>query len=305
VWWIDYVGSGFTARGPVAAICVFRVLFAVACLMKFSVQVSHAYWHLLSANSYLAFLGNIRGDRLVLGQKTYRVLFVAKVVAACLLLVGAVVEGALVILAIEFAFELRAYFKFHTCFFLLVSVCLLLSPDVSQHLTVAGWARSGLPLRDYARAELSTNGDLFASFLIGVTATVMYFTSGVRKLNSDFLTGRTIFGTLRVTYFSRAQRQYWDGWYPSFFIRHFVTGRDEVLIGRWWPLTRITILLEWLLPLMLAHPTTALLGAVLGIVLHTLFTLMYPTILGHFSLAMVACYLLMFDPYSVAQIVRQ
>lgn len=302
MWWSDYLSSGLRMEGPVAAICIFRVLFATSCLVKYSLQWSQGYWSLLAPCGYIYYLANHRYTIFIPKLALYRVLFVMKVIAAFSLLSGFAVSAALLILILEFIFEIRIYFKFHTCFFLLLALCLFFSPDAAERLTALGWIRSGMTATTYITTELKSRGDLFASFLGGFTLTVMYVATAFRKLNPDFLSGRTIYGTLLVTYLSRGQRMHRDGWYPMFFLRKFVLDCEQKLERRWKPFTHFTIVCEIALPLFLLYPPTNVLAIVLGLLVHLAFTLLYPQILAHFSLGTLACYFLLLDPNLVAEL---
>lgn len=270
--------------------------------MKYATQFAHGYFHILAPDSYLRFLADLRQDKLVPRHRAYQALFVVKAFAALCLAIGYLPHVALVVLSIDFAIEIRIFFKFHTCFFCLLCVCLLLSPDIGAHLTLVGWLESGMGLRHYLSADGNIQGDLFSSFLIGATVGFLYLGSAVRKLNVEFLSGRAIFAPLRLTWSARNERLYADGYYPSWFMRLYVLAPDDILARRWYPLTRLTIAIEFLIVPLICIPTTSLPAIMFGVAFHSTLTLLYPRVLMHFSVVTVAACLLLLEPRMIADI---
>ena len=126
MWSIEYIFSGFTLTGSPLPICVFRVLFSTACLLKFAVETRRGYSHYFDRGSFLWTLDALSGRKPRLPVILYRTLYVAKIVAAAALLVGVAPQIGAAMLTLSFTVEARVYFKFHTALFALMASILIL-----------------------------------------------------------------------------------------------------------------------------------------------------------------------------------
>ncbi len=298
IWIEEYVTSGFSGQGSIISISLFRILFGFSCLIKFSVETSRGYYSYFGKRSYLYFLYRISRPTVRFGERTYKFLYVVKCISACTVLVGVLTIPSLLVLIVAFLVEIRVYFKFHTCLFLLVSCLLCFSPcaEALSVLTLIELRNVSL----WIRSDIEKSGDILSQVLLVATLSILYVSTAIRKLNRAFLSGLVVFRTLQFVHGEKSRRLSLDGYYPKWFVSKFVKQCDTQLQKLWSPLMVATVGVELFLPAMLLSENFIFLGISIGILMHTGFTLMFPLTLGHFSLLTVSLYLLFLDPDQVA-----
>jgi hypothetical protein len=277
---------------------VFRVLFGLACTLKFVTETRRGYAAYFDPGTYLHERYTRQYARTRLTPALYRALYAAKLVAAPAIALGIGVRPALVVLAFAFAFELRIYFKYHANLMFLVSVILLAAPGLDEHLTLPGLLHGDLSA--WLADACTARGDQLARWAIVATISVMYVAAALRKLTPAFLHGSVVHICLRFVHDERPRRRGSDFWLPRAFLDRYVLDEPDRLRRRWAPLMWLVFALELVLPALLLVEQTRPFAVVLGLALHGGFTLMFPATLLPFSLVTASSYILFADPSTVA-----
>ncbi len=285
-----------------APLLVFRVLFGIACTLKFITETRRGYLGYFDPGSYLHERYTRQCPRTRLTPALYRALYAGKLVAAPAVALGICVRPALVVLALAFAFEMRIYFKYHANLMFLVSVILLAAPGLDAHLALPGLIHGDVTawLHDAATAR----GDQLARWAIVATISVMYLAAALRKRAPAFLEGAVVYECLRYVHAERPRRHHSDYWLPRAFIARFVLDEPARLQRRWAPLMWLVFALELALPLLLWCDATRPVAIVLGIAMHAGFTMMFPATLLPFSLVSTSSYLLFAAPSAIAALMH-
>lgn len=294
----DLLWAGMRGEGSVLGLFLFRTGFGFACVAKACLEGTRGYFHLYEPDTYLYFRLRVRYPRvrrcLPTGRQ-YKALLVLRAVGAVGLVLGVQMKLALVMLAVAFAFELQVYFKYHTCFFLLLSLGLLLSPSLPSLPEVARWSVEAGSLQGGLEHLEGYRGDLFAQLLLVTTVSVLYVAGAYRKLNREFLSGLVVWSVLYYALEEAPRRQHFDGWYPRRLQEAVREG--SLLESRLWRgAMAVVVLLEATLPLLLATRSVAPYAAAAGALMHLVFTAMFPATLAPFSVATLSTYVLFWDP---------
>jgi hypothetical protein len=298
VWWIEFFKCGFTNPGPIAPLLIFKIIFAVSCIIKFFVETKRGYFNYFDQDTFLFGAYQIRRKKgLKVCPVIYKCFYVLKLFAVVFLLVGAFQKLSLIILAISFLIEIQVYFKFHTNFFLLVSLALVISPDLDCCFNFSNLLRYGI--QQQFDSITYQQGDLFPQFLIIVTVMIMYFSTVYRKLNPVFLSGAVVYTHLEHKLCDGKLRKHFDGFYPILIKEYLVDQSETKLRSRWLPLMVATLILEVSVPILLCIKPTQSIGIALGMAMHCLFTLIAPGTLTHFTLLTIGTYILFLDPWQV------
>lgn len=296
MWWLDYLNTGFTQTGNITALNLFRIVFAISCLIKFATETRRGYFRYFDEDKFLYGLYQVKKHSLFkITTFLYRALYILKIPAAFCLLLGVIPHISLIILGIAFLVEIQVYFKFHTNFFLLVGISLALSTDIGKSLTINHL------LEGTVKSSMHLQGDLFSQFLIIITVTVMYISTVYRKCNPVFLSGAVVYTHLQQKLEKTQPRKHFDGLYPVALINNLVKQEETILTNRWQLLMKCTLILELMVPFFLWFETTRYVGIGLGIFMHILFTFIAPATLAHFSLITVGSYILFIDPHIIFQ----
>ncbi len=284
-------------------LAIFRVGFAIACLLKFAVETSRGYWHYADHDHFLVYLQRQRGERLIIGAQMYRALYVVKIFAAIALLFGVLSVVASALLVISFLYENRLYFKFHTSLFTLLAGLLMTSPSAGEAFTI--WHADGY-IRDASSAfatDANRKGSLIPQLAGMATIVVVYLTSAVRKTRSaSFRSGHVVHETLRFVLREAPNRRR-EGWYPHA-LQRLAGVSDEMPPQRLRVAMQATIAMQFAIPLLLLSPWAAA-GVALGVILHLSFECLLPVTLLHFAIAVLSTYVLFLDPQTLAAAIAE
>lgn len=302
MWWFEAVADGF--RQPYAAIqvCAFRVVLAAAMLFKFGYEHRRGGWRYFAPGSFVTYRFRQEHPDLPIDQNRYRVLYVAKVVAAVLLFLGIAPRVAAVVAGLWFLFELTYDRKFHTAYLGLCSLLLAFSPALGDALTFRTvLAAFDSPIATVLAQEAArTRVDIFAQVLLVLLTVQMYLSSAYRKLRSEhFVSGGALHDFAGSLHRDRYAQRYRDTWYPSLMVRHLIDVAPPVARQRWRPAATATIVAEFLLPVALLVPFTFPVAVAFGVLMHAAFTALLPVRLVPFSLAAIGSYIVFADPASV------
>jgi len=303
MWWLEAVGNGFRYQASPLPICLFRVILALAIAWKFGYEHRRGGWRFFRPDSYVYYRYRVEHPRFPVGPAGYRVLYVAKLLAAAALLAGVAPRLAALVLAGWFLFELRYDRKFHTAYLGLCALFLAASPALADALTyrTVADALAGSPLAAVRAEAARDTEDAFAQVLLVLLTAQMYLSSAYRKLRSrQFMTGAALRAFTASLHAERHAQRFRDTWYPPLVVRHLIDVPDRVADRRWRPAAVGTVVLEAALPVALLVPAAFPVAAVLGAVMHAAFTAVLPVRLVPFSLATVGSYLLFIDPATAA-----
>lgn len=303
MWWVEAVAAGFTYPAPALQINLFRVVLAAAMLVKFGYEHGRGGWRYFEPASYVYYRFRQEHPRLRVGRTGYRVLYVAKFVAAGCLLAGVAPRAAALVLAVWFFFELRYDRKFHTAYLGLCALFLAASPALTEALTF----RTLIDLLEHSpaavlRAEAArTVDDAFAQVLLVLLTCQMYLSAAYRKLRSrQFMSGAALHAFTASLHAERHAQPYRDTYYPPVVVRHLIDVPAPVAARRWRPAAVATVVLEFALPVALLVPAAFPIAVVAGALMHAAFTAALPVRLLPFSLATVGSYLLFAEPVLVS-----
>lgn len=284
-WWIENV-LDLNFVGSLIHLSFFRILFSFALLYKFSHETYRGYFQHLEPRSYLSIRFEFLHKYLfkVLGA-FYQPLYILKFLAAGLLLFGFYQKISLIILVVCIFTECMVYPKFHANYFLLISISLLFSS-------------STVPILDFFEAYvnhevISLDGNLLGQYMIMVTTLFMYFTTAVRKVNKDFLSGKIILNYFKFTKYYENERKFMDHWVPRSVVRSLL--KEQRVVLRILSLFMcLTIFLELIIPLFFLTSYYELWPVFLcaGFLMHLLFTMILPSALLHFSIVTLGAYIL-------------
>jgi hypothetical protein len=294
----DLVQSGIHGQESALPLFLFRTGFGVACLAKVVLEGFRGYFHLYEPHTYLYFRLRVRHPRfrrwLPTGRQ-YRALLVGRAVGAAALALGVHPKAAAGLLVVAFAAEVLVYFKYHTCFFLLLASALLLAPPLPTLADLVHWSLGAGSLRSGIGRIAGLRGDGFSQLLVVTTVTMLYVGAAYRKLNRQFLSGLVVWSVLRYALEETPRRQHFDGWYPRR-LRNAVRDGSLLRSPVWRGCMVAVLLLEAALPFLLATGSTGPYAVLAGGAMHLGFAYLFPATLIPFSLATVSTYVLFLPP---------
>lgn len=302
MWWFEAVADGFRMPYASVQICAFRVVLAVAMLFKFAYEHRRGGWRYFAPDSFVVYRFRREHPDFPVDQARYRILYVAKAVAAAGLLLGVLPRVAAVVAGIWFLFELTYDRKYHTAYLGLCSLLLAFSPALTDTLTYRTvLAATHSPIANVLAEEVSrTRTDIFAQVLLVLLTAQMYLSSAYRKLRSEhFTSGAALHDFAGSLHRDRYAQRYRDTWYPAVMVRHLIDVPVPLARQRWRGAAGATVGAEFLLPVALLVPGVYLVAVVFGALMHAAFTALLPVRLVPFSLATVGSYLLFADPARV------
>lgn len=283
MWWVQAITSGFTLKFDATTISLFTRLFALACLVKFSVETKRGYFSYFNPAQFLRIIYQANNPNSFITNGLYKTLYVLKVIAAIGLLFGIAQRVCLAVLLGSFWVEIKIYFKFHTCYFFLLTAALLFDPGENQFFSMPA----------------SQNGtDGFSSLLIISTTCAIYFFSSIQKLrSSEFRAGYTLYNALFFIHYENQKKHHLEAVWPKLMSKIFLPENKSQTLKWCAVLSHLTIIIELALPALLLMPGPfKIVGIVAGIFMHAIFTFMLPVTLFHFTLATIATYILFVDP---------
>lgn len=279
MWLFDAVASAFTAPVPERSVQVFRIIFGIACLMKFSTLIMQNDLGRLNPAGYQFYkLRARRGEKAAARiSRSHTTVAVLRTFAAAWVVIGPWPRIAVLVVLVGLVFELNYDYRFNTIFLLLVGCCLLL----------AGAVGSGLVLSD-----VHSSKNTWAQFLIVVTTVHMYLNSAWIKARSPhFRTGLWLHQFFSFGPKVRQRLPRWEFWYPRAMVTSL--GADTQQAAAVWRLAAVaTIGLEASLPALLLVPATHPYAVAVGVAMHVCFAALLPLQLAHFSLAVAGTYIL-------------
>lgn len=294
-WWIDWIGSGLTGVSADLPKALFRVVFALGCLLKIAVETRRGSFSYFDYQTFPYFLHRLQHRRFPLAPVVYRIFYLLQFVAAVGLLAGSRPRFFFALLAISIAVRSAAEMKNNSSLAILFAAAFALSPDGGQTLSLASLIAHRGDVSAWYGESVATLSSNFGRGLGVITMSVAYVATAIRKMNVVFLSGASVYANLQLTQRERERRYFPDGWYPAWFLRRFVEADEATLHRRWKPFMGLTVALELALPFALLTPSGAPVAVLLGIALHTGFALVNPSAIAHFSIFSVGSYLLFVD----------
>jgi hypothetical protein len=294
----DLIRSGLDGRESILPLFLFRTGFGGACLAKVVLEGFRGYFHLYEPHTYLYFRLRVRHPRFRRYLPTglqYQALLGLRALGAAALTLGLYPKVAAGLLVVAFGVELLVYFKYHTCFFLLLASALLVAPPLPSLPDLLRWSVAAGSLHPGLERVAAQKGDGFSQLLVVTTVTILYMATAYRKLNAQFLSGLVVWSVLRYTMQEEHRRRHFDGWYPGR-LRNAV--RDGSLLrSPVWRTSMVAVaVLEATLPFLLATRSTGPYAVVAGGAMHLAFAGLFPATLLPFSLATVSTYVLFLPP---------
>jgi hypothetical protein len=285
---------------------LFRVIFAVACIVKFTVEARRGYRFHMSPLSFVRATYDAAHTDGGLFEAVWWIVYRLRLIAALCLLLGwwsLLASGAL---ALCFAVECRIFFKFHVCYFCLISMAICLGSHSGVSLGKLILILSDAVSGGSEHSAMGIRGNWLSHALIAETTIALYWFSAIQKMRSpDFIGGRAIHAALLYAFTEGTRRRHFEAYLPTWVIESLVVGRDMGAIRkRWAAASRLVICSEILVPaglLCSEWPNIQLATAAYGAFMHACFTLLAPATLFHFSLATVGSYLVFLDPQKLAQ----
>jgi hypothetical protein len=290
--------------GSALQLCVFRVVLGGALLYKivgdhvwgmfhyFDLKPRHLIrWRYETGNSPVT---------LILSPRCFKVFYVIRWIAVATLTVGILPQMSAAVIVGWCLFEFSFDRKFNTLFLGLVSIpfvfygaaasqysltALLNAPDLNHFLAPQG--------------NVVNVGVPWQQLVIVVMIFQVYWSSAWHKLRSrQFVSGDTlqkVFEQMALiqSELPRGHREYY---FPKFFTSRFALGDAAQVARRWRVPSVATIALEAAIPVLLVFPTTWVVGAVAGAVMHAAFTTILPKRLIPFTLSTLGAYLLFLSP---------
>jgi hypothetical protein len=282
VWLIESLLHGFRDATPEWRIQLFRILFGVACLAKFSVTFGHGGFARMAPGSLGRFQlcathGQRRGQLL---SDAYQPILVVRWIAATAVLCGFEPRIALVVVGLGLLFELTYAFRYNTIYLALLTCCLIAAGDLGRGFRFS--------------AESSNN--TWAQFLIVFITIDLYWNSAWQKIRSAHFHEGLLLAQF-VHFISRVQHRlsYREFFYPKMMLT-YLGSLEEASIGRWKLISRAVIVIELLLPLGLLCPPFYPYAVAVGIGMHLGFTVLMPRQLIGFSTATAGTYILFAHP---------
>src|SRR5262245_18333036 len=121
MWLVELLRSGFDRPGSLFPLEVFRILSAICCLLKVTADTFRGHFTHYRPHTYIYFLPRIFKPRFVVTATTYRVVYVARFVAAVLLLLGLLPHAAVFVVMIGFGVEVLVLFRYYANVMLLIA----------------------------------------------------------------------------------------------------------------------------------------------------------------------------------------
>lgn len=255
-----------------------RVVFAVGCLAKFIHGATGGGWQRFDEGKISYFLMRRRRGEVWTARfaSFYKPLLVARIVAAAALAVGLYSPVSAVLVACGLAFEMMFIPRFLTFFMLLVSLILACAGDLGGFLSID---------RDRVGQENS-----WAQAMIILLAVDLYVNTAWLKLRSaQFRSGRVISQWMTTAQAIRPRLAGWNFYYPKPVQNILCHGDGSPKPAAAWA-ARVTILVEFLIPVGLLYPPTMLFACAVGILSHFFFMLMLPRHLVTYSICTVSTY---------------
>lgn len=297
MWFIEYLTS--PGDLPLIGMGIFRILLGLAIILKSCTEIHRKYWNYYQAESffYYRFIAPQKNGKFY--RTIYLSIFFLRIPLGIFLMLGIGWPWVPLLLIISFFAEMKIYFKYHAN---LIALCLLFFMAYSEFFVAFNaidyWNSKNLTL--WLEQSLNSRGDIMGQIFIAVTIIIMYFSAAYRKENSVFSGGFILRRTYEYLELQQPMRKFKDlkpVWLHQYIRRiiHNPTGAAIVSKG--------TIYLQWALPVLLMGNTPMVLtGAALGVVMHLLMAIFYFNTLLHFSLTMIASYILFVDPEMLQRI---
>jgi hypothetical protein len=279
VWLFEALGHGFQYSVPDWRLQWFRIIFAAACLLKFTVSLSHGGFDRMAPGSLGRFqlcaaYGARRG---LLLARAYRPTLLVRCLAALGVFLGIGLRAAIVLVLAGLLFELTYAFRYNTVYLALLSCCLLVAGD---------------PGTGFAVSSAVSNDNTWTQFLIVFITIDLYWNSAWQKVRSaHFHDGILLAQFVHFIAQVRHRLRYREFFYPTLMIR-YLGMLDERAVRRWRYISRAVIVAEFVIPIALMCPPLYPYAVATGIIMHACFTMLMPRQLMGFSIATAGTYLL-------------
>lgn len=304
-WLIDIIKNNTGDSIVSGAPGILRLLLGFSLLWKFALESHRGYFEYFKPHTYLfSFYQAPRRGKGKLNERIWKLLYVLKVIAAPLLMLGIVPKLCILALMAWFALEMRIYFKYHANFFFLLLIALLTSDSMSTSFSLPLYLASG-SFHDFVVSSISTKDSMLPHFLVIATVCSMYFFTAIHKANKRFISGEVVSRTLHLIEQSRPFRKHFDFWIPGVTLRLLAkpSGEPTSFLFVLMVFTWVSELL--LLPIGLNLKFLQPAAILSGVALHLGFLIMFPAALLHFSLISISCYLMFVDPKVLASVLMK
>lgn len=234
--------------------------FGLCSLMKLLTSRSRRGPGFMEVNGYLWYRYVSTRHLVAYSYRSVRIMAVVAIATSVLMTVQVAAPVCAAVLAGWYVVELSIAHKFHVCYFILIGGILAIDP--LARLVLDGPAEANLTLA-----------------AIALTTTVMYWTSGIRKLASpSFRNGDVLRISLSALDRGRADRLFYDS--PGWLLSRAAASVQNSKVACALSLGVITV--EILLPIILISGST-LVALCLGCALHASFGLLGARTLSHFG----------------------
>lgn len=272
---IDFIINNFSK--PVDTIFLFKKGFIICCLVKFVSEISRGNWSYLDNNKFIRYKLDLNFKRqkfirnILFSSFSYKIINITYFISLIKYLFDLNSLFCITVIFLFLIYQNMIVFKFHTCFFCLISFVLFLD--------------------NLFTINTSYEKIWFIPAMITSITTSLYFFSALRKLFvKEFTSGFSLGITLKHLSKEGSKRIYkFDN-----VIGSMVKNKNFKLINSFHiqVVSIITIIIEIILPMMLYFNIFKMAAIIIGITMHIFFTLLEPRTLTHFSLLTILTYLL-------------
>ncbi|MFI9387148.1 hypothetical protein [Kutzneria sp. NPDC052558] len=279
MWLFDAALNGFHTATPEWRLQLFRVLLGAACLLKFTVALTHGGLSRLNPGTLgrhelVVKYGARDGEWLA---RVYQPVLFLRLLAGVALLLGLWPKLAVCVVVLGLLHERTYAPRFNSIYLMLLALCLLPAGALGT-------------MFDFSTRTSSAN--TWAQFLIVVITIDLYWNSAWQKIRSRQFTSGLLLAQF-VHFIGRVEHRltHREFFYPPV-MRRLLGGLDDAAVRRWRVMSLAVIGLEVVLPFGLLIPATHLAALVVGIAMHLSFSFLMPRQLMGFSVATVSSYVL-------------
>ena len=291
--------EGFwNAKGSSFNLGLFRILFAITLFLEVDISYNKNSFA-LEGGFHFPYVGFIQP----VSEQAYEVIHQLQYPLILLLGLGLFTRlsiGTLFLLQGYIFFADRLNFRNHPYFFLLILFLLLFSPSddaLSLRSILRGWRER----RPWIPLLLGTQKPLTFQRLIQIQVCIVYLWAALHKLNGGYLSGLVLNYYIRADFLTGFAGNILKAIFPDAFligIFHFFVNPATLM-----SLSFLSLIVEVALPFALWFPKTRPIALLVGFAFHLglYFTLEIST----FTLALIASYLLFFDPETLVARLRR
>lgn len=269
IWWIELINNRLHLEGNNSNFRIFVLVFSISCLLKFTIETYRGYFNIFNPEKYLKVRYNFGKKWINVSTIQYKYLYVFKIVAAISLMLEFEQHLSILCLSVSFFLDFKILFKFHTSLFFILAILIGITP--------------GLEFK-FSLFPYDTAFDLFFNFLVAITISFVYITTGIRKLKSKaFISGSVLKETISYLVKTEKNRKHNKN-------RHLRKINSlNIKLPYYKIISIISAITHIILPFILLSRYVYF-GIIIGFFIHFFYTLFYPRTILHFSLAMISTY---------------